>query len=162
MHPGFYRTRDAAYVVSRPLSRVCLLARSGRNWKPAMNLNAVKCVSLVVGALSCCAATPAPVRINVTLIDYSFVPDRLTLEHDIRYQLHLENHGNDTHEFTAPVFFATTDIGNPEALNRERSEVVVLPGESKDVFLTPHSPGTYDPHCSDHDWAGMVGGIVVR
>lgn len=162
MHPGFYRTRDAAYVVSHPLPRVCLLARSGRNWKPVMNLNAVKCVSLVIGALSCCAATPAPVRINVTLIDYSFVPDRLTLEHDIRYQLHLENHGNDTHEFTAPVFFATTDIGNPEALNREGSEVVVLPGESKDVFLTPHSPGTYDLHCSDHDWAGMVGGIVVR
>ena len=101
MHPGFYRTRDAAYVVSHPLPRVCLLARSGRNWKPVMNLNAVKCVSLVIGALSCCAATPAPVRINVTLIDYSFVPDHLTLEHDIRYQLHLENHGNDTHECNA-------------------------------------------------------------
>ena len=48
------------------------------------------------------------------------------------------------------------------ALNRERSEVVVQPGDSKDVFLTPHSPGTYDLRCSDHDWAGMVGGIVVR
>ena len=108
-----------------------------------MNVNAVKCGSLVIVALSCCGLTPAPVRIDVTMTDYSFVPDYLTFEQGVNYRLHLENHGNDTHEFTAPVIFGTTGIGNPEALNRERSEVVVQPGDSKDVFLTPHSPGTY-------------------
>jgi uncharacterized cupredoxin-like copper-binding protein len=127
-----------------------------------MNVNAVKCGSLVIVALSCCGLMPTPVRIDVTMADYSFVPDHLTFEQGVNYRLHLENHGYDTHEFTAPVFFGTTGIGNPEALNRERSEVVVQPGDSKDVFLTPHSPGTYDLRCSDHDWAGMVGGIVVR
>ena len=127
-----------------------------------MTIKAVKCGSLVIAALCCCGLTPAPVRIDVTMTDYRFVPDHLMFEQGINYRLHLENHGNDTHEFTAPVFFGTTGIGNPDALNRERTEVVVDPGESKDVFLTPHSPGTYDLHCSDHDWAGMVGGIVVR
>jgi uncharacterized cupredoxin-like copper-binding protein len=127
-----------------------------------MNVNAVRHGLLIGLAISCCAAAPEPVRIDVTMADYSFTPDHLTLDHGVNYRLHLENHGNDTHEFTAPVFFAASGISNPEALNRERSEVVVQPGESTDVFLTPHSPGTYDLRCSDHDWAGMVGGIVVR
>ena len=128
-----------------------------------MNVNAMRCGLLVGIAASCCAITPVtPVRIDVTLSDYSFTPDHLTLEHGVFYRLHLENHGKDTHEFTAPVFFATTGMDNPDAFNRERSEVVIDPGESKDVFLTPRSPGTYDLRCSDHDWAGMVGGIVVR
>jgi uncharacterized cupredoxin-like copper-binding protein len=127
-----------------------------------MTVKAVKCGSLIIVALCCCGLTPSPVRIDVTMTDYRFVPDHLTFEQGINYRLHLENHGNDTHEFTAPVFFATTGIGNPDALNREHTEVVVDPGESKDVFLTPHSAGTYDLRCSDHDWAGMVGGIVVR
>jgi plastocyanin len=127
-----------------------------------MNPNAVSCGLLIIIAVSCCAAAPEPVRIDVTMADYSFTPDHLTLERGVNYRLHLENHGNDTHEFTAPVFFATTNLGNPGALNRERSEVVVQPGEGKDVFLTPRSPGTYDLRCSDHDWAGMVGGVVVH
>jgi plastocyanin len=76
--------------------------------------------------------------------------------------LHLENHGKETHEFTAPVFFAAAKLDNPQALNREHTEVVVQPGESKDVFLTPGAPGSYDLRCGDHDWDGMVGGIAVR
>jgi plastocyanin len=36
------------------------------------------------------------------------------------------------------------------------------PGETKDVFLTAHRPGTYDLRCADHDWDGMVGGITVK
>jgi len=38
----------------------------------------------------------------------------------------------------------------------------VQPGESKDLFFTPHRPGTYDLRCADHDWNGMVGGITVK
>src|SRR5262249_2170322 len=101
-------------------------------------------------------------RIDVTMIDYSFVPDHLTLEHGVHYDLHLENHGKEIHEFTAPVFLAAAKIDNPQALNREHTEIVVQPGESKDVFLTARAPGAYDLRWSDHDWAGMVGGIVVR
>jgi uncharacterized cupredoxin-like copper-binding protein len=108
------------------------------------------------------AAAPAPITVNVTMIDYKFQPDHLTFKQGVPYRLHLENHGKETHEFTAPTFFATAKIDNPKVLNHERSEVVMQPGDAKDVFLTPGKPGTYDLRCADHDWNGMVGGITVE
>ncbi len=118
----------------------------------------------LLGALGLCVGATAddPVTLAVTMIDYKFMPDHLVFQHAVHYRLHLENHGTETHEFTAPVFFATAKIGNPGVLNRERTEVVMQPGEMKDVFLTPGKPGTYDLRCSDHDWNGMVGGITVQ
>jgi len=119
-------------------------------------------VAGILVAVPLAAAQPKPVMIEVVMVDYRFDPDHLTFEHDIQYQLHLENHGKETHEFTAPTFLATATIDNPDVLNREHTEVLVNPGESKDLFLTPHRPGTYDLRCADHDWNGMVGGITVK
>jgi len=119
---------------------------------------------LIVIALAAGAAAPPPelVAINLIMIDYKFVPEHLIFEHDVHYRLHLENHGKETHELTAPTFFATAKIDNPDVLNHERTEIVMQPGETKDVFLTPSKPGTYDLRCADHDWNGMVGGITVQ
>jgi uncharacterized cupredoxin-like copper-binding protein len=108
------------------------------------------------------AAAPPAEILNVVMIDYKFMPDHLTFRHDVHYRLHLENHGKETHEFTAPTFFATAKIDNPDVLNREHTEIVMQPGDAKDLFLTPGKPGTYDLRCSDHDWNGMVGGITVQ
>ena len=119
-------------------------------------------VAGILVAVPLAAAQPKPVMIEVVMVDYRFDPDHLTFEHDVQYQLHLENHGKETHEFTAPTFLATATIDNPDVLNREHTEVLVNPGESKDLFLTPHRPGTYDLRCADHDWNGMVGGITVK
>jgi len=105
---------------------------------------------------------PKLVTVNLIMVDYKFIPDHLRFHHDVHYRLHMENHGTETHEVTAPVFFATAQIDNPAILNRERTEIVVQPGEIKDLYLTPHKPGTYDLRCSDHDWNGMVGGITVE
>lgn len=127
--------------VARDLSKLCLLMLAG---------------------LCLVAAAPAPVTVNVTMVDYRFEPDHLTFEHDVPYRLHLENHGTETHEFTAPLFFATAKIDNPDVLNREHTEVVMQPGDVKDVFLTPGKPGVFDLRCADHDWDGMVGGITVK
>jgi uncharacterized cupredoxin-like copper-binding protein len=101
------------------------------------------------------------VTLDLFMVDYRFIPTHLTFQHDVHYRLHMENHGKETHEVTAPVFFASANIDNPDVLNREHTEVVLQPGEVKDMFLTPHKPGTYDLRCSDHDWNGMVGGITV-
>jgi uncharacterized cupredoxin-like copper-binding protein len=118
---------------------------------------------LALGALfGDAAAKPTPVLLRVVLIDYRFVPDHLTFEHGVYYQLHLENHGKETHEFTASTFFAAARVDNPEVLNREHTEVLLQPGDVKDVFLTAPNPGTYDLRCEDHDWYGMVGGITVK
>jgi len=119
------------------------------------------CLLAMLGMLSG-AAAPAPVTVDIVMTEYKFAPDHLMLRHDMHYRLHLENHGKETHEFTAPTFFATAKIDIPKILNHERSEIVVQPGETKDIFLTPGKPGTYDLRCSDHDWAGMVGGISVE
>jgi uncharacterized cupredoxin-like copper-binding protein len=105
---------------------------------------------------------PTAATINLTMVDYRFNPDHLTFRHDVRYRLHMENHGKETHEVTAPTFFATATIENPNVLNREHTEVVMQPGDVKDMYLTAHKPGTYDLRCSDHDWNGMIGGITVE
>lgn len=108
------------------------------------------------------AAGPEPVTVNVVMIDYKFQPDHLTLQHGTAYRLHLENHGKETHEFTAPIFFAASKIANPDVLNREHTEIVMQPGDAKDLLVTPGPPGVYDLRCSDHDWNGMTGGITVQ
>ena len=126
-----------------------------------MNENAIKVALLIVIGVCLGGAAPEPVQINATMIDYRFVPDHLTFQHGVHYRLHLANLGKQTHEFTAPVFFASAKIDNPYVLNREHTEIVMQPGETKDLLLTPGAPGTYDLRCSDHDWDGMVGGITV-
>jgi uncharacterized cupredoxin-like copper-binding protein len=130
--------------------------------KAIVNRTVTQLGLLAMFALCLGAAAPEPVTMNVTMIDYKFVPDHLTFTHGVHYRLHLENHGKETHEFTAPVFFAAAKIDNPDVLNRERTEVVMQPGDAKDVFLTLGKPGTYDLRCADHDWNGMVGGITVE
>ena len=125
----------------------------------AAGLLALAGLSLAAAAV---AAPPERGTMNVTMIDYKFEPDHLTFDHNVHYRLHLENHGKETHEFTAPTFFATAHIDNPDVLNREHTEVVMQPGDVKDVLLTPGKPGVYDLRCADHDWNGMVGGITVK
>ena len=126
---------------------------------------AIAVLTITAGAILVVVLTrpePAAATVNLTMVDYRFNPDHLTFRHDVRYQLHMENHGKETHEVTAPTFFATATIENPEVLNREHTEVVMQPGDVKDMYLTAHKPGTYDLRCSDHDWNGMVGGITVE
>jgi uncharacterized cupredoxin-like copper-binding protein len=131
------------------------------SWSDHVTGNAIKLALLVVIGTCLGGAAPAPVEVDVTMVDYRFVPDHLSFQHGVHYRVHLANNGKKTHEFTAPVFFASAKIDNPEVLNREHTEIVMQPGDAKDLLLTPGAPGTYDLRCSDHDWDGMVGGITV-
>ena len=54
------------------------------------------------------------------------------------------------------------EIANPEALNPEGTEIVVQPGEKKDLYFVPRQAGRFPFICADHDWAGMTGDIVVE
>jgi uncharacterized cupredoxin-like copper-binding protein len=100
--------------------------------------------------------------VDVMLVDDRFVPDRLNLQHGVPYRLHLENHGKDLHEFTAPEFLADAIVRDPDGLANGGKEVVVHPGESVDVYLMPMKAGTYRLICADHDWDGMIGEIAVE
>jgi uncharacterized cupredoxin-like copper-binding protein len=102
------------------------------------------------------------ITLDLFMVDYKFIPTHLTFHEGMHYRLHMENHGKETHEVTAPTFFASTKIDNPDVLNREHTEVVMQPGDVKDLLFTAPKAGTYDLRCSDHDWNGMVGGITVE
>ena len=100
--------------------------------------------------------------INVLMVENSFIPERLTFRHGMPYQLHLENHGKELHEFTAPAFLAAAIVRDPDMLSNGGQEIVLQPGTSIDVDLVPLKPGTYNLTCADHDWDGMTGEITVE
>jgi uncharacterized cupredoxin-like copper-binding protein len=65
-----------------------------------------------------------PTIVNVVMTEYRFTPDHLEFRNGIRYRLYLENAGAELHEFTAPAFFKSSTIENPEGLNADRTDVV--------------------------------------
>jgi uncharacterized cupredoxin-like copper-binding protein len=99
--------------------------------------------------------------VGVVTTEYVFTPKSLTFHSGVVYRLHLDNRGKETHEFTAPEFFKAIRMRNPKMLDADRVEIVIQPGEQKDLFFVAKTPGSYELTCSDHDWAGMVGDITI-
>lgn len=100
--------------------------------------------------------------VTVQLIDDKFVPDRLSFKQGSAYRLRLQNQGKEVHEFTAAGFIKTLEIGNREVLEEGEREVLVKPGQEKELLFVPRTPGRYQLDCADHDWDGMVGEITVE
>jgi uncharacterized cupredoxin-like copper-binding protein len=120
---------------------------------------------VLTGAAALALARPLaaaePARVLLVMVEYRFVPDRLQLPLDRPCRLLLENRGKELHEFTAPQFLASIALETPEVLAPGGKEVVVHPGERKELRFTAHHAGRYPMSCADHDWAGMVGEIIV-
>ncbi|HEV2334144.1 MAG TPA: cupredoxin domain-containing protein [Stellaceae bacterium] len=121
-------------------------------------------VILIALGIPAVAAADGPSARKVTVVasEYRFSPAELSFKRGVAYRLHIENHGKEQHEFTAPEFFKTVRLRNPEALNADRTEAEIPPGTAKDLFFVPRQPGRYPLRCSDHDWAGMTGAITVK
>jgi len=125
-------------------------------------------LAMLVAAAVATPAWPADVdwskaeTVTVDLVDYRFVPDHLVFHRGIPYRLHLENKGGEIHEFTAPEFLKSIEIRNPEVVGSYGAEIVMQRGDKKDLFFIARQPGTFKLKCADHDWAGMVGEIVVE
>ena len=100
--------------------------------------------------------------VTVVTVEYRFLPEHLVFRRGVAYRLHVVNRGRELHELTAPDFFETVEIRNPEALNQEHTELVLQPGGTKDLYFVAKRPGRYDMRCADHDWAGMTGDIFVK
>ena len=101
-------------------------------------------------------------RVVLVEAEYRFAPSRLTFRVGSTYRLHVENRGKELHEFTAPAFLKTVEVVNPEALSPDGTELVVEPGEEKDLDFVPKQAGQFPFYCADHDWAGMTGEILVK
>jgi uncharacterized cupredoxin-like copper-binding protein len=99
--------------------------------------------------------------VGVVTVEYAFKPANLTFRKGVAYRLHIDNQGKETHEVTAPAFFKAIRIRDPKVVNADLTEIVIQPGEQKDLLFVAKQPGSYDLKCSDHDWAGMVGGITI-
>jgi len=100
--------------------------------------------------------------VTVVTTESKFTPDKLAFRRGVAYRLHVENRGTEMHEFNAAELFKASEIGNAEALNADRTEVVVHPGEAKDLLFRPKQAGHFHLVCPDHDWDGMTGEITVE
>jgi uncharacterized cupredoxin-like copper-binding protein len=127
--------------------------------------------TLLMAVIACALISPARAAgvdwskaqlVTITTVEYAFEPNHLVLRRDIPYRLHVENHGRELHELTAPDFFKAVELCNPEALNPEHTEIVLQPNEQKDLYFVTLQPGQYNMWCADHDWAGMTGDITVE
>ena len=100
--------------------------------------------------------------VTVIEADYRFEPSDLVFRVAVPYRLHVENRGKELHELTAAAFFKAVELRTPEVLNSDRTELVLQPGEQKDLYFVARQPGRYAFTCADHDWAGMTGSITVQ
>jgi uncharacterized cupredoxin-like copper-binding protein len=99
--------------------------------------------------------------LTVVMVDNSFQPDHITFHAGQPYELRLENHGKDLHEFTAPAFLKAATIRDRKQLANGGTDIVVQSGKSVRVWLIAPPKGHYGLTCADHDWDGMVGSITV-
>lgn len=144
---------------------------------------AIRAAFAVGGVLAALAAAPGLAAgidwahakaVNEVATEYKFIPAHLRFRVGIPYRLHLSNRGKETHEFHAPEFFAAItmrDLGRDQGrdpgrdagpLNADRTEIVLQPGQDRDLYFVATKPGMFPLICSDHDWAGMTGGITVK
>ena len=100
--------------------------------------------------------------VTVQMVEDRIIPNRLRFRHGVPYRLHLENNGTEMHEFTAPEFLKAVFVRNREILEQEQNEVLLHPGERKDLYFLAPNPGLYQLICADHDWDGMKGDITVE
>jgi len=99
----------------------------------------------------CAASAQGPAAVTVDLVDYRFVPDHLVFRRGVAYRLHLANKGGEQHEFTAPEFLKAIEIENPEVVGTYGTDIVLQPGEQKDLLFIAPQPGIFKLICSDHD-----------
>src|ERR1700693_1426284 len=127
-------------------------------------LSPVAAVLIALAVLDGAAAADTPPAQPVTVVasDYDFAPAKLSFKRGVAYRLHIENHGKEMHQFNAPAFFQSVELGDPQVLNADRTEIAVQPGEAKDLAFVPRQAGQYRLICPDHDWTGMIGEITVE
>jgi uncharacterized cupredoxin-like copper-binding protein len=100
--------------------------------------------------------------VTVVASEYQFSPATLVFKRGVAYRLHLENHGKELHEFHAPEFFAAVELADPAVLNPDKTEILIHPGEAKNLIFVAKKAGHFKLICPDHDWAGMTGTITVK
>ena len=130
--------------------------------KPSIPINLLASLLLSLAASADAADAWSNARqVVVVMVDNRFQPDHITFQSGKPTELRLENHGKDMHEFTAPTFLRTAVVRDNGLLSNGATDIVVQPGQTVRVRLTPGPAGDYSLTCADHDWDGMIGSISV-
>jgi len=115
--------------------------------------------------LASCGDNRLPTTFDVTMSDYKFIPDTITVPAGEMITLNFTNKGFVSHKFV--VFKLGTSagksFGEEDAANIYWS-FEVLPGHAdRDSFIAPSKPGEYFVTCGilGHLEAGMKGKLIV-
>jgi plastocyanin len=102
--------------------------------------------------------------VTVELSSFAFSPGTLTFQHGRSYRLHLVNTSGGGHDFTAPEFFAASEVVPADRAKVTAGKIRLTGKESVDVTLTPLKAGAYALRCSHflHAGMGMKGQITVE
>jgi uncharacterized cupredoxin-like copper-binding protein len=112
------------------------------------------------------ACNNSPTAINVTLSDYRYTPNSLTVPAGKEITLNLTNEGFVSHMFI--IFKLGKDAGEKYDPKDEENiywKTEVLPGKSATAkFTAPAAPGKYYVTCGlgGHHEVGMVGTLIVE
>ncbi len=120
---------------------------------------------IIVLSLQLASCNTLPTEFDVTLKDFKYEPDTITVQAGKEITLHIENDGMVSHRFI--IFKLGADVG--EKYGPEDEENIywlaeVLPGSSATAkFIAPSEPGEYYVTCgiNGHHEAGMVGKLIV-
>lgn len=126
----------------------------------AVNLAALGLISTAVFAQA--ADWSQAQRVTVTLSSFSFEPSTIHLHAGQPVILHLVNDAGGGHNFSAPEFFAASEL-RPQDRGLLSKGAVELSGHgTREIGLVPR-PGTYKLRCTHmmHTAFGMKGQIVV-
>jgi uncharacterized cupredoxin-like copper-binding protein len=111
------------------------------------------------------ACNTLPTTIDVSLSDFKYTPNTLTVLAGKEITLNLKNEGFVSHQFI--IFKLGTDAGEkyePEDDVNIYWKTEILPGKSVTVkFTAPSEPGEYYVTCGlgGHHEVGMVGKLIV-
>jgi plastocyanin len=116
----------------------------------------------LASAQSAMAQEAAP--ISITLTSYAITPNALNLKAGTTYHMHFINSSSKDHNFSAPDFFAASQIAPEDQAKVEKGRVALEGGQSLDITVTPDRPGTFAVECTHfmHKMMGMHGSIVVQ
>jgi hypothetical protein len=110
--------------------------------------------------------TPPPIddsgTITVHLSNFGFDPPRLRLKASVPVRLRLINDSSGGHDFSAPAFFAASNL-LPGAPPPPNGGVAVGAHQTVEIAVIPRTPGTYRLECTHflHSFFGMHGTIEV-
>jgi plastocyanin len=119
---------------------------------------------LAIAAFASGAAAQSMAPVTISLSDYAFAPNALTLNVGAPTRLQFTNSASKGHSFSAPEFFAASQIAADDQAKVKNGTIEVAGGQTIEVTVTPGRAGSYALNCTHfmHSTMGMHGTIIVQ